>query len=90
MNMKELRESYPRATSYIEEAVDDHDEKWVLNNYTKVMQLGVMMSVPDKEELRFFDPAKHEAMSEDEKSPERTRLFGVPKQHPESDQTRRI
>lgn len=53
MNMEELRESYPRAASYIEEAVNDHDEEWVLNNYNKVIQLGDIISFHDKEELPF-------------------------------------
>lgn len=68
MRMEELRESYPEAASYIEKAVDDHSERWVLDNYNKVMQLGVMMPVPDKEELPFFDPAKHETMSDEEQA----------------------
>jgi hypothetical protein len=37
MSMEELRESYPRATLYIEEAVNGHGEEWVLDNYIKLM-----------------------------------------------------
>lgn len=63
-----LAKEYPEAAPYIRRAVAEHGEEWVLDNYyPKVAQLGVIMAIPEKEELPFFDPEKHDAMSERER-----------------------
>lgn len=63
-----LAEEYPEAAPYIGRAVAEHGEEWVLDHYyPKLSQLGVVMAVPEKEELPFFDPEEHEAMGERER-----------------------
>lgn len=64
----ELTETYPEAAPYIQQAVDEHGEDWVVENYyPKIAQLGVVMDIPDVEELPFFDENKHDVMSKEEK-----------------------
>lgn len=66
--LEELEEEYPEAVPFIREAVEAHGEDWVIDNYhPKISQLGVMMSVPDVEELPFYDEGQHEVMSDTEK-----------------------
>ena len=63
----ELEERYPEAAPFIREAVAEHDEDWVIENYhPRVAQLGLVMAVPDLEELPFFDPERHDALDESE------------------------
>lgn len=63
----DLAEEYPEAAPYIREAVEEHGEEWVIENYhPKISALGVLMSVPDVEELPFYDPERHESMSDEE------------------------
>ncbi|SEH66767.1 hypothetical protein SAMN05192561_1263 [Halopenitus malekzadehii] len=65
--LEELEEEYPEAVPYIRTALEDHGEAWVLENYfPQIAQLGVVMKVPSVEELPFFDPAKHDSLSEQE------------------------
>lgn len=62
-----LADEYPEAASFIAEAVDDHSEEWVLENYyTDLYPLSQVMAMPEKEELPFFDPETDETMSRDE------------------------
>ena len=62
-----LADEYPEAAPYIAKAVDDHNEEWVLENYyTDLYPLSQVMSMPEKEELPFFDPEIDETMSKDE------------------------
>ncbi|MUV58198.1 hypothetical protein SAMN04487947_0697 [Halogeometricum rufum] len=63
----DLRADYPEAAEYIEQAVTAHGEEWVLENYyQQISQLGVVMDVPEKEELPFFDADEHDTMSDEE------------------------
>ncbi|WP_254823803.1 hypothetical protein [Haloglomus halophilum] len=62
----DLKEDYPEAAEYILKAVEDHSEEWVIDNYWKIRQLGVVMDVPDVDELPFFDEEKHHAPTDEE------------------------
>lgn len=62
-----LADDYPEATPYIRQAVAEHDEAWVLEHYyEELYPLTVLMEMPDKEELPFYDETEHETMSEEE------------------------
>jgi hypothetical protein len=62
-----LEETYPEAAPYIQEAVDEHGEEWVLEHYyQQLYPLAQLMKMPKKDELPFYDPDKHETMSEEE------------------------
>ncbi|WP_424015488.1 hypothetical protein ACOZ35_05790 [Halorubrum xinjiangense] len=64
-----LAEEYPEAAPFIQKAVDRHGEEWVLENYYReIYPLGQVMRVPEKEELPFYDPDEHEAMTNEEKA----------------------
>ena len=64
----ELEEKYPEAAPYIQNAINEHGEDWVIENYyPKISQLGVVMDVPEVEELPFFDEERHETMSKEER-----------------------
>ncbi len=66
--VEDLEEEYPEAAPYILDAVEEHGEEWVLENYyPQVAELRLVMDVPEKEELPFYDEDKHETMSEEEK-----------------------
>lgn len=63
-----LAEDYPEAAPYIQQAVEEHSEEWVLEHYYKQLcPLGRVMAMPDKDEIPFYDPDKHDTMTEDEK-----------------------
>ena len=63
-----LADEYPEAASYIQKAVDEHGEDWVLENYyEQLYPLGQVMAMPEKEELPFYDAGKHDAMTEAER-----------------------
>lgn len=69
MDKEELFKEYPTMAKYIYEAVDEHGEEWVLDNYyTKFYPAGVVLQVPDKDELPFFDEVKHETLTGEEKT----------------------
>jgi hypothetical protein len=62
-----LEEKYPEAAPYIREAVEEHGEEWVIENYfPQIASLGVVMDIPSIEELPFFDEEKHEVPTEKE------------------------
>jgi len=64
-----LAAEYPEAAPYIRDAVDDHGEEWVLENYyEEIYPLTQVMSVPEKEELPFYDADEHETMTEAERT----------------------
>jgi hypothetical protein len=64
----DLDAEYPEAAPYIRQAVNEHSEQWVIENYhPKITQLGVVMNIPAVEELPFYDERNHEALSEQEK-----------------------
>ena len=63
-----LADEYPEAAPYIQKAVDEHGEDWVLENYyERLYPLGQVMAMPEKEELPFYDPDEHDTMSEAER-----------------------
>jgi hypothetical protein len=63
-----LTDDYPEAAPYIQQAVEEHGEEWVLEHYyEQLYPLGRVMAVPDKDELPFYDPDEHDTMTEDEK-----------------------
>lgn len=62
-----LSEEYPEAAPYIQQAVREHGEEWVLEHYyEQLYPLSVMMDMPKKEELPFYDEAEHDTMTEEE------------------------
>lgn len=63
-----LEDEYPEGAQYIQEAVATHGEAWVLENYyEQLYPLGVLMKMPEKEELPFYDEDEHETMTEEER-----------------------
>lgn len=63
-----LAEEYPEAAPFIRGAVEEHGEDWVIKNYyPKISSLGVLLDVPEVEELPFYDEEKHDVMSEKER-----------------------
>ena len=64
-----LATEYPEAAPFIEEAVDEHGEDWVLENYyKKIYPLTQVMAVPEKGELPFYDADEDETMTEAERA----------------------
>ncbi|MDZ5811482.1 hypothetical protein U4E84_09000 [Halorubrum sp. AD140] len=60
---------YPEAAPYIEQAVDEHGEDWVLEHYyEQLYPLGQVMEIPEKDELPFYDPDEHDTMTEKERA----------------------
>lgn len=62
-----LADEYPEATPYIQQAVDEHGEDWVLDNYEQLHPLGRIMKLPEKDELPFYDENEHDTMAEEER-----------------------
>ncbi|WP_265112064.1 hypothetical protein [Halosolutus halophilus] len=63
-----LEEDYPEAAPYIQQTVAEHGEDWVLEHYyEELYPLGVLMDMPEKDELPFYDDTEHETMTEDER-----------------------
>jgi hypothetical protein len=59
-----LSDQYPGAAPYIWVGIKEHGEGWVIEHYhPKIVQLGLVMDVPDIEELPFYDPDGHETMT---------------------------
>lgn len=64
----DLAEDYPEAAPYIQQAVEEHGEDWVIENYyPKISQLGLVMKIPEVEELPFYDEEKHSVMTKEER-----------------------
>lgn len=64
---KPLSDEYPEAAPYIADAVAEHGAEWVLEHYyTELYPLGVVINMPDKDELPFFDGGRHETMTDEE------------------------
>jgi len=64
-----LADEYPEAASYIQQAVDEHGEEWVLvNYYEQLYPLRQMMAMPEKEELPFYDADEDDTMTEEERT----------------------
>jgi len=63
-----LMEDYPEAAPYIQQAIEEHGEEWVLEHYyEQLYPLGQVMAIPDKDELPFYDADEHDTMTEYEK-----------------------
>jgi hypothetical protein len=63
-----LKDDYPEAAPFIRDAVEEHGEEWVLDNYyEQIYPLGRLMDVPEKEELPFYDADEHDSMTEAER-----------------------
>lgn len=63
-----LSDQYPEAAPYIQQAVDEHGEDWVLKHYyEKLYPLGRLMDMPEKDELPFYDPDEHDTMTGEER-----------------------
>jgi len=63
-----LADEYPEAAQYIQQAVDEHGEDWVLEHYyDQLYPLGQVISMPEKDELPFYDEDEHETMTEAER-----------------------
>jgi len=64
-----LTEEYPEAAPFIQRAVDEHGEAWVLEHYEEQLYpLGRVISMPEKEALPFYDANEHDAMTEHERT----------------------
>jgi len=62
-----LEEEFPEAAPYIQQAVAEHGEDWVLEHYyEELYPLGVMMDMPEKDELPFYSHGEHESMTGEE------------------------
>ena len=62
-------DDYPEAVPYIQQVVADHGEAWVLEHYyEELYPLAVVMAMPDKDELPFYDETEHETMSDEERT----------------------
>lgn len=65
---EKLSEEYPEAAPYIQQAVNEHGEGWVLEHYyEQLYPLGQLIAVPEKDELPFYDEDDHETMTEAER-----------------------
>jgi hypothetical protein len=54
--LEELEADYPDAAQYIQQAIEDPGEQWILDNYhNQIKPLDRFMPVPDIEELPFYD-----------------------------------
>jgi hypothetical protein len=63
-----LAEEYPEAAPYIQRAVDEHGEDWVLEHYyEELYPLGRLMTMPEKDELSFYDEDDHETVTDEER-----------------------
>jgi len=63
-----LAAEYPEAAPLIKEAVAEHGEEWVLENYyEEIYPLRQVMAVPEKAALPFYDADEHETMTEAER-----------------------
>jgi hypothetical protein len=63
-----LTDDYPEAAPYIQQAVEEHGEDWVLDHYyEQLYPLGRVIAMPDKDELPFYDADEHDVMTEEEK-----------------------
>jgi len=63
-----LAEEYPEGAQYIRDAVAEHGEEWVLDHYyEKLYPLGVLMDMPEKDELPFYDETEDDTLTEAER-----------------------
>ena len=63
-----LDDEYPEAAPYIQQAVNEHGEEWVLEHYyEQLYPLSRLMAMPEKDELPFYDEDEHDMMTEEER-----------------------
>jgi hypothetical protein len=63
-----LTDDYPEAAPYIQQAVEEHGEEWVLEHYyQQLYPLGRVMAMPKKDELPFYDEDDHDTMTKEER-----------------------
>ena len=63
-----LSDEYPEAAPYIQQAVEEHGEDWVLEHYyEQLYPLGRLMEMPEEDELPFYDADEHNTMTEEER-----------------------
>jgi hypothetical protein len=63
-----LTDDYPEAAPYIQQAVEEHGEEWVLEHYyQQLYPLGRVMAMPEKDELPFYDEDDHDTMTKEER-----------------------
>lgn len=63
-----LADEYPEAALYIQQAVDEHGEDGVLENYyQQLYPLGRLMEMPERDELPFYDEDERDTMTEEER-----------------------
>lgn len=63
-----LSDKYPEAAPYIQQAVEEHGEDWVLEHYyEQLYPLGQLMAMPEKDELPFYDEDDLDTMTEEER-----------------------
>jgi hypothetical protein len=63
-----LADKYPEAAPYIQQAVAEHGEDWVLEHYyEQLYPFGRVMAMPEKDELPFYDEDDHDTMTEAER-----------------------
>lgn len=63
-----FEEKYPEGSQYIRQAVAENGEEWVLENYhEQLYPLGILMEMPEKDELPFYEEDEHGTMTEDER-----------------------
>lgn len=59
--------SFRSGREIIVDAVDEHGEEWVIDHYyPAIAELGILVDIPDKADLPFFDPEEHELESDAE------------------------
>lgn len=67
MMTESLMDDYPEAAPYIQQAIEEHGEEWVLEHYYEQLYLfGQVISMPDKDKLPFYNQDKPDPMTEDE------------------------
>ena len=64
----DLTAEYPEVAPYIWDAVEEHGEDWVAENYYQHFgPMGVVMDIPDVEELPFYDEDEHDPLTKAER-----------------------
>lgn len=65
----ELYHESPAIAMHVYRNIEQHSKAWVLENwYTEFLIVGVLIDIPEKEELPFFDPEEHESWSDEQKA----------------------
>jgi hypothetical protein len=63
-----LADAYPEAAPYIQQAVEEHGEDWVLDHcYEQLYRLERVIAMPEKDELPFYDADEHDTMTKEER-----------------------